>query len=92
MRSKKNVLRHEFIGLECEVVDSRNKSQIGIRGKIVDETRNTFLLETARGLKRIEKEGRTFRLWLEDGSVVDVNGSYLVSRPEDRIKKRIKKW
>ncbi len=92
MRGKKNILRHEFIGLRCEIVDSRNKSQIGIKGKIVDETRNTFLLETPRGLKRIEKKGRVFRLWLEDGSVVDVNGSYILSRPEDRIKKRFKKW
>lgn len=92
MRSKRNILRHEFIGLQCEVIASRNKCQVGIKGKVVDETRNTLLLETKRGLKRIEKEGRIFRFWLEDGSVVDVNGSYLLARPEDRIKKRFRKW
>ncbi len=91
-RTWRNILRHEFIGLRCEVVDSKNKCQVGIKGVVIDETRNTIVIRTKRGDKRIEKRGRVFRFWLDDGSVVDVNGDSIVARPEDRIKKKFRKW
>lgn len=90
MRSYKNILRHELIGLECEVVKSLNKIQTGMKGKIVEETMKTVVLKND-GLKRIQKKGTVFRLNLEEGKV-DVEGDLIVSRPEDRIKKKIKKW
>ena len=92
MRTPRNILRHELIGLECEVVDSPNRYQIGIKGKIVDETRNTIVLETPKGYKRIEKKDRVFRVKLDDNSIVDINGSGIIARPEDRIKKKFRKW
>jgi ribonuclease P protein subunit POP4 len=85
-----NILRHELIGLPVEVVQASNPSQQGIAGRIVDETRNTVLIETARGTKRIGKAHATFRLTFPDGTVVDVSGSALVSQPEKRISKASK--
>lgn len=87
MRTPGNILRHELIGLECEIVNSKNKSQIGLKGKILDETMKTIVVND----KRIQKNGTTFRLKLDD-CMVDVNGSKLLSRPEDRIKKKYRKW
>ncbi len=91
MRVPKNILRHELIGLECEVVASKNKSQIGTKGKIVDETMKTLVIESDKKEKRIQKDGCVFRLKL-DSHVVDIEGRYIVSRPEDRIKKKFSKW
>jgi ribonuclease P protein subunit POP4 len=91
MRNVKNILRHELIGLDCEIVESKNMSQVGTSGKIIDETLKTILIQTKNDRKRIQKSDTTFRLKI-DRQKADVKGSFLLSRPEDRIKKKIKKW
>ncbi len=90
MRNASNILRHELIGLNCKVVGATNKDQIGTEGKIVDETLKTVIIESG-GKKRIEKKGTTFRIEV-GGKKVDVDGNFLIARPEDRIKKKISKW
>ena len=87
MRNPGNILKHELIGLDCKVMKSQNKSQEGLHGKIVDETMKTVSI----GGKSVQKKGTVFRLRL-NGKNVDVEGDHLVARPEDRIKKTIKKW
>lgn len=91
MRTAKNILRHELIGLECSIVKSDNKSQVGINGKIVDETRKTIEIESSKGMKTIPKQGSIFRLNLGK-ETVDVPGNLLVAKPEDRIKKKFSSW
>jgi len=91
MITLKNLLKHELIGLGIIVKKSLNRSEEGIKGKIVNETKNTFVIETSLGEKRIQKDGRKFIIML-DKDRIDVDGSKLAVRPEDRIKKKIKKW
>jgi ribonuclease P protein subunit POP4 len=86
-----DIKRHEFIGLECEVVESTNKSQRGLKGKIVNETQKTIVLETKKGKKVIQKKGAVFRVkWKK--YCIDIEGDFIFGRPEDRIKKKFKKW
>ncbi len=91
MRLPKNILLHELIGLQCTVVKSRNIAQRGISGKIIDETQKTLLLSTKKGPKRIMKNDVVVHVTVGD-KLVEIDGKYLVSRPEDRIKKKFKKW
>lgn len=87
-----NLARHELIGLNVQV-ESNNEPRegiIGLRGRIVDETRNTFLFgDRAQGLahskecqpdhhpaRRAEGEGRRLGL---------------ISQPENRISKRMQR-
>ena len=91
MRTPKNIKQHELIGLECEIVLATNKSQIGVKGRIIDETLKTLLLKTEKGRKQIPKKGTVFRIRLHDKKV-DVQGDGILARPEDRIKKKLKKW
>jgi RNase P/RNase MRP subunit p29 len=65
--------------------------QIGIEGKIVNETMKMLVLETAKGKKCIKKRGTVFKVWLGDGTV-EIDGNAVVGRPEERIKTVIKKW
>ncbi|MCC6040228.1 MAG: ribonuclease P protein component 1 [Thermofilum sp.] len=89
----RNILRHELIGLEAEVIDSPNKCLVGIKGLILDETRNTLLLgEPGGSKKRVLKHLAVFRIKLPDGTVVRVDGRVLVGAPEDRLKKRVYRW
>ncbi len=86
-----NLVRHELIGLPVEVVESRNPSLVGISGRVVDESRNTFLIETRCGDKRVPKSCNCFIFTLSQGLKVKAEGSVLVSQPENRINKRIRR-
>ncbi len=90
MITAKNLPRHELIGLDVEVVESKNKKQVGIKGRVVDETKNTLVIFDGRE-KRIEKKSAKFAFKVS-GKKIIVDGSLLVARPEDRIKIRVKKW
>lgn len=84
--------RHELIGLEVEVVKSTNKDEEGIDGKVIDEMKSVLKVESGGEVKTVKKEGRTFRFGLPSDEEVEVRGAILEGRPEDRVKKRFKKW
>jgi len=84
-------LQHELIGLEAKVVRSSNRSQIGIRGKVLDETQKTLTILHGNKEKRIVKETSTFRFTFPDKTVIEVDGKVLVGRPEDRVKKTLRR-
>ena len=79
-----NLIHHELIGLFAEVIASTNPSLVGIKGKVVDETRNMLVIED----KKIPKACSTFMFSLPNNRV-KVDGMLLVSRPEDRMKRRL---
>ncbi|RLG32931.1 ribonuclease P protein subunit [Methanosarcinales archaeon] len=71
-----------------EVEESSNRDMEGLFGRIVDETRNTFVIETEQEEeKRIPKAGNMFIFVLEDGTRARIRGDKLLARPEDRIKR-----
>jgi ribonuclease P protein subunit POP4 len=92
MITEKNLVRHELIGLEVEIRKSSNKNQIGIKGRVVDETYNMLVIETEKGEKKVEKKSCVFAFKLPNEKKVEVEGWVLVGRPEDRIKKKLPKF
>ncbi|MFZ3149293.1 MAG: ribonuclease P protein subunit [Methanothrix sp.] len=86
-----SLARHELIGLEMLVAASSNPGQIGLSGQVVDETRNTFLLETKAKVLRLAKKNTNLIFTLPDGQNVRVYGSVLISQPENRISKRMQR-
>lgn len=88
-----NLIRHELIGLEVKVSKSSDPTKKGLKGKVVDETYNTLKIETKDGKEKIvPKAICVFIFTLPSGTKVEVDGKLLVSRPEDRIKKKFPKW
>ncbi len=92
MITPENLVRHELVGLPVKIVKSTNPVNVGIEGKVVDESRNTITIETSKGNKNFVKDQCTFSFRLPSGDRVIVDGRVLVARPEDRIKKKLKKW
>jgi len=86
-----NLIYHELIGLNTTVARSTNPSQDGIIGLVVSETKNTLIIDTGEGEKQIQKKHNTFHFNLED-QVVSVSGSRLIAQPENRIKKKGKRY
>jgi len=87
-----NLVRHEFCGLVISVVKSTDSTQKGLKGKVIDETYKTLKIDTKKGEKMVIKENCVFVFTLPDKRKVEVDGKLLVSRPEDRIKKKFPKW
>ena len=85
-RSVRNLALHELIGLRVRVVDSANKNYVGKEGIVVDETKNTIVIEEKGKEKVIVKKGSVFEFEVEDGTV-RINGSKITYRPHERTKK-----
>ena len=91
MITPQKIFRHEFIGLDVEIIDSNHEGFIGIKGIVIDETRNTINIDTGKFEKLVPKAEVTFLFTLPTGEQVAINGKIIVARPEDRIKKKFKK-
>lgn len=100
--SPQNLIHHELIGLEVEVVKSTNLYQIGIKGKVIDETKNTLKIgPDDRHVKIVPKSHTDFiftipacngRRYLPYAKTrVKVKGTLLLSQPENRIQTKFKK-
>jgi len=88
----KNIVRHELIGLKARIAKSTDPLQKRLTGKVTDETYNTFKIETSKGEKIIAKKNTIFVFTLPNKTKVEVDGKILISRPEDRIKKKFMRW
>ena len=83
---KRDMPRRELIGLEVEVADATNKSLKGIKGVIIDETKNTLVIEQEKTSKTVLKEQVTLNIMM-DGENVRMDGKMLLGRSEERVKK-----
>ena len=97
-----NIVRHELIGLRVKIEKCTDLPLEKLTGKVIDESYNMLLIEgkkRGRGTggekpkeKSIPKRNSIFIFTLPNGVKVEVDGSLLVGRPEDRIKKKFDKW
>lgn len=80
-----NLVNHEFIGLDVQVVSSTNKSVLDMRGKVVDESMSMFYLLTNSGIKMLPKK---FTRWAFSvrGQQIELDGNTIAKRPQDRVK------
>jgi len=89
----RNIVRHELIGLEVKIKHSTDPTLNGRSGRVVDESYHMLYLETKEGKEiKVPKKNCVFVFKLPSGVKVEVEGKLLVGRPEDRIKKKFKKW
>jgi len=79
---------HEFIDLNVNITKSTDPNLVGLCGRVIDETKNTFRIERSSDRKRIivQKSKNVFEFSIEDQKIA-INGDDLAVRPQDRIKK-----
>ena len=82
----KDIAKRELIGLTAEITNSKNKSNIGIKGTIVDETKETIVIDARKGRKRLFKNNIMLNIRLPK-QIISVKGEMLFGRPKERIKK-----
>ncbi len=86
MQDLKDLARHELIGLEVEVINPKNSSLKGIKGKIIEETKNTLRIKTNNKIKMIQKNQVKLKIDFRKKEII-IDGSLFIGKPEDRIKK-----
>ena len=85
MDSKK-LVKDELIGRQVTITECSDPSWVNTSGVILDETKQTFLIEYKKKRRRIAKKIATFAFTYNENKII-VKGTRLVFRPEDRIKK-----
>ncbi len=92
MRVSPSILQHEFIGLRAKVARSTNPYYKKVSGRVIDETRNTIVILNDKGERKVIVKGEAvFHFTLQDGTVVEVEGKAIIGRPEDRVKRRVRR-
>jgi len=87
----RNILRHELLGLRVKARPSKG-DRIHV-GEVVGETRNMLIILRDDGrIVSLPKEAYFFEFQLPSNEKVLVEGKMLVGRPEERLKKRVRRW
>ena len=87
MKVTSSIVQHEFIGLETTVVKASNPDLLGLKGRVVDETRNTLAILRDNKRKVVVKDNAVFEFVMPDRTVVEIDGKQIVGRSEDRVRK-----
>jgi len=80
------ILKDEFVGKQVLISECTDPTLINLSGIIIDETKNTFIIDVNGQLKRVAKDIAQFTIKQHD-TLIQVKGSQIPFRPEDRIKK-----
>lgn len=81
-----NKLKQEYIGLPIEIIESNNTFLKGIKGTVIDETKNTFKIKTNKGTKTVLKNTSTFKI---NNKII--KGNEIIKKPHERIKMKGKR-
>jgi ribonuclease P protein subunit POP4 len=84
MITSDNIRSHEFIGLDTEIIQSTNPQVIGLNGRIINETKSMFTINTENGVKSIAKSTNDWKFSIQNKDII-VDGSKIAKRPFDRL-------
>lgn len=79
-----NKYKEEYIGSDIIIVESKNTSLKGLKGVVRDETKNTFKIQTNKGLKTVLKNSSTFKI---QNKIIE--GNKIIKKPHERIKTKV---
>ena len=74
-----NIRFHEFIGLNTEIVQSTNSQVIGLNGRIINETKSMFTINTKNGVKSISKSMNKWKFSIQNKDLI-IDGSKIAKK------------
>lgn len=89
MTGIKDIAEQELIGSTIEVIEASHKGYVGMKGRVIDETKNTFLIELEnKKTIRMPKKNAKFKFTFINKNAIAIEGIKLIHRPENRLKER----
>ncbi len=73
---------YDFIGQEVSITQSKNNEILGIKGKVIMETKNMIILNTENGKKNIPKNICEFS---NNQGRLEIDSTKLSKRPHERM-------
>jgi len=86
-----DILQSELIGLHARVARSPHADYLGIKGKVIDETRKTLVILHRNERKIVIKGVAVFHFTMPNGTIMEIDGKAIVGRPEDRVKRQVRR-
>lgn len=86
MKDRGDLKRHELIGLEVEIVGSTHQGFVGMKGRVVDETKRMLVIDVGGADKKIPKGICVFE-FMNGDHIERINGAEIEFRAENRIKR-----
>ena len=71
-----------LLGKQVEVIQSSNRYEVGIKGLVIEDTKNTIKVRTENGVKILIKN--SIILTINDKKI---DGNLLIGKEEERIKR-----
>ena len=81
MQKKPRSATIALVGETAEITEAKNKTLVGVKGRIIDETKSTITIQDGNKTKKIIKEQVKITI---NGKTID--GKNIIGRPETRIK------
>lgn len=88
MITSQNIIAHEFIGLDTIITKSTNPQVVGLNGRIINETKSMFTIDTKNGVKSIAKSTNNWKFSVNGEDVV-IAGDTITKRPFDRVGSKV---
>ncbi len=83
-----NSIHMPFLARDLSIINSNDPTLVGIQGKILEETRNTIIVQTQNGEKTFAKDVIHFTL---DSEKEVIDGATVTQRPENRINRKYRR-
>ena len=76
------ISEYDLIGQEITITQSKNKEIVGLKGKVIMETKNMITVNTDNGKKNIPKDICQFSNSL---GLLEIDSTKLSKRPHERM-------
>ena len=76
------ISEYDLIGQEITITQSKNKEIVGLKGKVIMETKNTITINTDNGKKNIPKDICQFS---NNQGILETDSTKLSKRPHERM-------
>lgn len=80
-----NLIYHNLVGRRAKVIASTDPTQLGVEGKVIDETSHMLTISSKDGSRKVPKAICTFAFYLPSETVI--MGTEIMLSPEDRLKR-----
>ena len=88
MHANHTLIQVDWIGKDVRILSARNKTYLGMAGRVIDETKHFLVISASKKVVRVAKRGCVFQMsW--NSRKINVRGELIEVSPEERLKIKV---